>query len=354
MFSWFAQNPLPADAKILQATTHSHNPMPALAGYEKFHKIGHKDFVSIPPGKSFAFPGLSGPGCITTIWMTFIGSYLELLRRKNIPAQKKLWIKIYFDDQAEPAVCSPVADFFGSGTTRYRHFTSLLVGMSSGGYYAYFPMPFAQKARVEIENRGDKTIPLFFGAVTYAQLKEPLAAPGYFHAQYRAREFRDSPQISGSKVPNQPFVILQENGAGQYLGVTLTFNPLSLIQRFTPPYFLFPYLEGNLKVYVDDEEPGKEPFLEKPVGAPRGPQSVEYTGVEDYFHSGWYYVTGPFAGPLFGCPVREILSGKVSSYRFHPLDGFRWQKKILITLTHGEFDQVDCKLESVAYYYRKP
>ncbi len=49
----------------------------------------------------------------------------------------------------------------------------------------------------------------------------------------------------------------------------------------------------------------------------------------------------------------KVESHRVSSYRFHPLDGFRWQEEILITLTHGEFDQVNCKMESVAYYYKK-
>jgi len=51
--------------------------------------------------------------------------------------------------------------------------------------------------------------------------------------------------------------------------------------------------------------------------------------------------------------VRILLSGKVSQYRFHPLDGFRWKNKIIITLTHGEFDNVDCRMESGAYYYKK-
>jgi len=350
------------DSKIFQVSTHTHNAMPALAGYAKFKQIGHRDFVSIAPGKSYIFPELEGPGCITTIWMTFIGRYLELLMRRRVPAQKKLWLKIFFDDLPAPSVCSPVADFFGSGTTHYCHFTSLLAGMSSGGYYANFLMPFAKKARVEIENRGDKMVPLFFGAITYAKMmgnhtglpvQELPEIPGYFYARYRAQEFRNSPDISGSKIPNQPYLILEENDAGQYLGLTLTLSPISQLSRFQPPYFLFPYLEGNLKVYVDDEEPVKEPFVEKPVGALRGPQSVEYTGVEDYFHSGWYYVKGAFAGPLFGCPVKSVLSGKVSQYRFHPLDGFRWKKKIIITLTHGEFDNVDCQMESVAYYYKQ-
>ena len=346
---------LSGEVKTFQLSTHSHRPMPSLAGYERFKNIGHRDFVSIKPGGSFSFPQIEGPGIITALWLTFVGRYGEIFFRRKVPAQKKLWLKIYFDQMKEPAVNSPLADFFGQGTERYVHFTSLLVGMSSGGYYAYFPMPFYESARVEIENRSQNLIPLFYSAITYLKLEHLPSDLGYFYARYRQQEFLNSPDISGSRVPNQPYVILEEKDQGHYLGTTLTISPTHWLKsRFKPPYFLFPYLEGNLKVYIDDEEPAKESFIEKPPGAPLGEQSLEYTGVEDYFNSGWYYVKGSFAGPLFGCPYRSLLSGVVSQYRFHIFDRISWKKKILITLTHGEFDQIDCKMESVAYYYKKP
>ncbi len=140
------------------------------------------------------------------------------------------------------------------------------------------------------------------------------------------------------------------------MGLSLAISPVGLLRsRLRPPYLLFPYLEGNLKVYVDDEVAGTGPaVVEKPIGAPRGPQSIEWTGVEDYFLAGWYYKKGPFAAPYHGCPVRSLLTGVVSQYRFHEHDPYPWERRVRVTLTHGEFDQVDCRMESLAFYYKAP
>ena len=51
--------------------------------------------------------------------------------------------------------------------------------------------------------------------------------------------------------------------------------------------------------------------------------------------------------------VRSLWSGEVAQYRFYDVDALTWEKEIQVTLTHGEFDQVDCAMESVAYYYKK-
>ncbi len=90
---------------------------------------------------------------------------------------------------------------------------------------------------------------------------------------------------------------------------------------------------------------------EKPVGMPQGPQSIECTGVEDYFLSGWYYSTGPFAALYHGCPVKSLWSGVVSQYRYHEADPYPWNDRIRVTITHGQFDQVDCAMKSLAFYY---
>jgi hypothetical protein len=208
-----------------------------------------------------------------------------------------------------------------------------------------------------MENRHPtKDIPFFFGAITYLQTSERDPESGCLHAQHRTSEFRGSGDVKGRTIPNQPHLILDEDsGPGKYVGTTLTIYPTHpLKSRFKGPYFAFPYLEGNLKVYVDGEvgEPGPE-RIDKPVGAPRGRQSIECTGVEDYFLSGFYYVTGPFGAMYHGCPVRSMWSGVVSQYRFHELDPYPWNERIRMTITHGEFDQVDCKMESLAFYYRQ-
>ncbi len=340
--------------KVRQVSTHTHNAMPV---FPKFREIGHMDFKIIPATRSYEFPPITGPGCIGAIWITFAGSRREIFMRRRVPAQKYLWIKIYFDGADTAQVEAPVGDFFGNGTSYHPHYQSRFLGMSSGGYYCYFPMPFKKSCRIVMENRHrERHVLAFYGAVTFAQLPEFPENTGIFHARYSRGEFSGSPDVSGSRVPNHPHIILDETGIGHYVGTTLTIKPTHWLRsRYKPPYFLFPYLEGNLKVYVDGEWPASEDkIMDKPVGSGRGGQSIEYTGVEDYFNSGWYYAKGRFSAEYHGCPVKKYFSGVVSQYRFHETDAFTWKENIRITVTHGEFDNIDCIMESVAYYYKSP
>ena len=339
--------------KARQVTTHTHDAMP-MEALNPFKKIGHWDFKTIRPNSTWEFPEMKGPGCVTALWITVAGRLHEAIFRYRIPAHRYLWINVYYDGSDKPAIRAPIGHFFGNGTSRYVHFSSKFVGMTSGGYYCFLPMPFAKSCRVVMENRHkSKTIPLFYGAVTYHETPELEPDIGYLHTQYRADTYLNSPDIDGARIPNNPHVILEESGAGNYVGTTLTIYPTSFLSRFKSPYFLFPYLEGNLKVYVDDEVREKGPdFIEKPVGAPHGTQSIECTGVEDYFLSGWYYIKGPYSALWHGCPIKSYITGVVSQYRFHEADPYPWNKRILMTMTHGEFDHVDCRMESLAYYYK--
>jgi len=340
--------------KARQVTTHTHEAVP-LQTYGPLERIGHWDFKAIPAGGSWAFPEMQGPGCVTSLWLTLAGRMHEIFVRYRVPAHRYLWIHIFYDGAEEPAISSPIGHFFGNGTSRYVHFDSKFVGMTSGGYYSFLPMPFARSCRVVMENRHpSREIPLFFGAITYHELPELPADVGCLRAQYRERSFVASDDVDGTRVPNDPHVVLEEGaGPGRYVGLSLTVFPTHpLRSRFKKPYFGFPYLEGNLKVFVDDEvgEIGP-PMIDKPVGAAAGPQSVEHTGVEDYFLSGWYYKTAPFGSLWHGCPVRSMLTGAVAQFRFHEADPYPWDERVRITVTHGEFDHVDCRMESLAYYY---
>lgn len=340
--------------KARQVTTHTHHAVP-VKSFNPFRKIGHWDFKNIKAGERWEFPIMKGPGCVVSIWMTVASRMVEVFVRRRVPAHRYLWINIYYDDEPLPAISCPMGHFFGNGTNRYVHFSSKFVGMTSGGYYSFLPMPFRKSCRVVMENRHRwRTIPLFYGAITYLEMEDLPSNLGYLGAQFKRSVFKNSPDIEGSIIPNNPHIVLDESGfSGHYVGMNLTIYPTSLKSRFKFPYFLFPYLEGNLKVYVDNEVHTEMPLrIDKPVGAPHGKQSIEFTGVEDYFLSGWYYNKGAFYSLYHGCPVKSVLTGAVSQYRFHEFDPYPWKKRILITLTHGEFDNVDCIMESLAFYYK--
>ena len=344
-------------AKARQVSTHTHDAAPADV-FASHRRIGHADFKSIPANGSWEFQTMNGPGSIASIWLTVAGRMREAIIRRQIPAHRYLWLNIYYDGSDTAAVSAPIGHFFGNGTTRYTHFWSKFVGMTSGGYYSYLPMPFAKSCRVVMENRHQSsTIPLFYGAIQYYELPELAPGLGQLHTQYHAKSYLSSGAVHGSLIPHDPHVILEEDGTGKYVGVTLTMHPTHpILSRWKPPSFLFPDREGNLKIYVDDEGPAQVQagWVDKPVGSTRGSQSLECTGVEDYFLSGWYYAKGPFAALWHGCPVKSTLTGTVSQYRFHEADAYPWNNRILMTLTHGEFDQIDCRMESLAYYYKLP
>lgn len=264
-----------------QVTTHSHERMPH-PWYRSLRSIGHSDFQVIPAGGRWAFPPMEGPGAVTAIWMTIAGSGLEALLRWRVPAHRHVWIHVTYDGEETPAISAPLGHFFGNGTTRAVHFDSKFVGATSGGYYCFLPMPFARSCRVEMENRDPRRdISLFFGAITYHQLPELPPGLGSLRAQFRDRSFVDSARIEGTRVPDDPHVILDVSGGpGQYVGMNLTLFPTRTIRsRLVWPYLGFPYLEGNIKVFVDDEvgDPGP-PMVDKPVGTPPGPQSIEHSG----------------------------------------------------------------------------
>ncbi len=80
-----------------------------------------------------------GPGCVYRIWIRHTQSTPERI------------IKFYFDNESVPRIATTIQDIFSG-----QHFPLLapLVGnanVSSGGYYCYYPLPFARHLKVTFE-----------------------------------------------------------------------------------------------------------------------------------------------------------------------------------------------------------
>ena len=364
------------DYRMAQVTTHGHDrpiapPMPPT--WKEFAGTMHRDHVPVPPNGSWAFPEMEGPGKMVNFWCTALPtldfnpfeeknfSLWDIIRNWDslkhlIPFDqfwnllKNVWVQIFFDDTAAPAVNAPMGDFFGVGFGKYRHYMSRYLMMTAGGYVCQFHMPFRKKARVVLVNKNEKLwVPAFYGAVTYLQYPsaEPLENQAYFHAAYR----EESPTERG-----KPYMILDTatmgwaDRPGHYVGVVLNTEGVDKSAGF---YFL----EGNTKIWVDGETE----------------QSLEYTGIEDYYQGAWYYVKTnrrdrtEFCAPYHGLTVKTLsrfsmmgtlLLGRqkqqrLSQYRFHP-EGIPFRKSICVTVHHGEFDEVAANFSSVAYWYQQP
>ncbi|MCC6398893.1 MAG: DUF2961 domain-containing protein [Bacteroidetes bacterium] len=271
---------------------------------------GNSDFVAIRPGETAVIADIRGPGVIVGMWFTIMSSDKHFLRR--------ILLRAYWDDEKLPSVEVPVGDFFGTGFA-YKHYLTPFLGMSSGGYYCYFPMPFAKAARLEIVNETGQEVQSFYYHINYRQLTQPPAPDiAYFHASWR-REPRTA--------PGKPYLILDARGRGHLVGVNMNMQGYDNGMQ---------YLEGDELVYVDGE---KIPSL-------RG------TGTEDYFKGGWYFNKGEFAAPYHGLILKDDTLDRIAAYRFHIPDAVSFNSSLKFTIEHGDQNAEIADYSSTAYWYQ--
>src|ERR1700759_886414 len=97
-----------------------------------------------------------GPGIITRMWFTLSGWFWENwdgddeARWPDATILKKVILRIYWDGNDFPSIEAPIGDFFGMGQCEYKPYLSEFIGLSSGGFYCYFPMP-VQRVRIEVQ-----------------------------------------------------------------------------------------------------------------------------------------------------------------------------------------------------------
>lgn len=76
---------------------------------------------------------------------------------------RDLVLRMYWDDEEEPSVESPLGDFFCCGFGRECNVNSMPIAVvPSRGLNCYFQMPFRKKARITLENQHVNPIPAFF------------------------------------------------------------------------------------------------------------------------------------------------------------------------------------------------
>ncbi|MFH1264222.1 MAG: glycoside hydrolase family 172 protein [Planctomycetota bacterium] len=205
--------------------------------------------VSIPAGESVRIE-LTGPRAITAM-----RAKMDLSDREDeMAALRRILVRITWDGQPEPAVWCPLGDFCGTapGVNLYK---SLVTGMcEEKGGYAYWYMPFATSALVELVNEDDVDREVEY-EIVHAPLSRPFEGLGHFHSKWH----RDVHELSEDRWPD--WVMLKTEGRGRFLGVMLhVWDP-------RPGW----WGEGDEKFFVDGE---KYP-------------STFGTGSEDYFGYAW-------------------------------------------------------------------
>jgi len=251
---------------------------------------GNGDARKIVKGDTLELANLKGPGVIRHIWFTFYGGGPKYPRA--------MVLRMYWDGNPEPAVESPVGDFFAVGHGSVRLVNSLPVSVTADGkaYNCYWPMPFRQQARITVTNDGPQGGGVFW-YIDYEELPSLPANTAYFHAQYR-QEYPCK--------PGQDYLILDAEGSGHYVGTVQS------AQIRTQSW----YGEGDDRFFIDGET---EPSL-------RG------TGTEDYFCDAWGFRV--IDRPFYGVPLMEgfDIGDRVSVYRWHIGDPVHFRKSLKVTI----------------------
>lgn len=243
--------------------------------------------ISVPPGKAVIAAEFDGARAITVIRAN--ADFAD--RDTEIEALRKLTIRITFDGQKQPAVWAPLGDFFGTAPGE-NHYKTLVTGMSEGGWYALWYMPFAESAKVELVN-DDDTAHAVGLQVVHAPLDRPFSELGHFHCKWH----RDAFELPDDREPD--WVMLRTEGRGRFCGVMLhVWNPRGGW-----------WGEGDEKFFVDGE---------------KFPSTIG-TGSEDYFGYAW---CDPdlFQRPFHAQSMTQGNAGHQSVLRWHVADNVPFQK----------------------------
>jgi len=210
--------------------------------------------VEVEAGKTVRVAELAGPRAITAL-----RAKLELPQPpEDIAALRELCLRITWDGEAEPAVWSPLGDFFGSAPG-FKKYSSLPLGVTDDGFYALWYMPFAKSAVVELANDGKEKRAVKF-QITHAPLARPIETLGRFHAKWHRDAFLPTEPERNSK-ECVDWTMLRTAGRGRFLGVMLhVWNPRGGW-----------WGEGDEKFFIDGE---------------KFPSTIG-TGSEDYFGYAW-------------------------------------------------------------------
>lgn len=278
--------------------------------------------IGIAPGETFTIAEIEGPGTINHIWMTPTGIW-----RFSI-------LRIYWDDEKEPSVECPVADFFGMGWNEYAPLVSSVICVNPGSAFnSYWQMPFRKKCKITIENLNDKDPIHLYYQIDYT-LSDVPADAAYFHAQFRRSKFNSTSVHT---------IVDDVKGVGHYVGLYMAWGVTNNGW----------WGEGEIKFYLDGDTTYP---------------TICGTGTEDYFcgsynfdRNGQYveYCT-PYAG------LHQVIrpdgtyrsQQRFGMYRWHVLDPIRFEKDLRITIQDlgwhhgGRYYKQNSDISSTCFWYQ--
>jgi len=238
---------------------------------------------------------------------------------------KNIDLKITWDDEKQPAIYCPLADYFGYAFGK-ASMMGLMAGSDGKKHYSWFPMPFDKSAKIELIYRKTNNDNLLSGVTLLVKVylqnkKRDQVTEGKFYAAWNT----ENPVATG-----KPYTMLDVKGKGQLAGVVLQ------AQGLKPGMTLF--FEGDDSTVVDGET------------------RFHGTGSEDFFNGGWYALldrwNDAMSLPLSGCLYYSTALSRTGGYRYFITDKISFNKSLLQTIEHGpEHNLFPSDYTSVSYYY---
>lgn len=285
----------------------------------------------IKPGEKWSVD-IPGTGIINHIWFTI--APMHIMRNDLI-------FRIYWDGRSTPSVESPIAAFFGNGWDEHYEYATLplVVGPTNGtGLVSYFQMPFANGARLEIENQSDINIDCIYFYVDYVEMRKLPVGSGRFHAWYNHELTEALPEGEtewglvgpmGNNVDGaNNYLFADIKGKGHFVGINYYVHSPSTMW----------YGEGDDMIFIDGEEKA----------------SLLGTGTEDFFNTSWCPKT-LFNHPYYGYARVNNDNGwlgRTHVYRFFVADPIYFEKSLRGTIEHGHNNNLTLDISSVVYWYQ--
>jgi len=283
--------------------------------------------VDLPAGGGIAsLPEFLGPAAISRLEVKVVSPKWEHRGPATqervggspdlIEALRGTVLTMRWDDEARPAVWTPLGDFFGTAPGMNPFYT-LPTGMTEDGvFYSNWFMPFRSKAQVTLRN--DSTAPLKLTITPYVTpLKWPRGGYLYFRAGWKTEWFPAEPAFVD-------WLMLDADGPGRYVGTMLG------IMNTIPAW----WGEGDEKVWVDDDT-----F-----------PSFFGTGSEDYFGYAWcntalfthaYHNQSICTGPA--------NFGYTAVARYHIIDDIPFRHRLRMYIE--KWNTADREYCSTSYWY---
>jgi hypothetical protein len=263
--------------------------------------------VKVPTNTEIVLADLKGPGKVT---------YWYITDDKNGHWYPGLVLKVFWDDETEPGILTPLADFFGAFGGRTFDYQSAPMQINHLCYMCYLPMPFSRRARFVLANDGDVDYAqsMAYG-IDYEEGQEFAAEPSRLHCMWR----RSNPTQEALHT------ILEARGRGQYIG-----NFLQVHSNYTGWWG-----EGDTLFHLDGQTITHSP------------------GTEDEYGACWGF-GGLFSYPTCGYIQKE--GGDHRMYRWYLANPVRFGSSLKVEIQNQRWDkgQVPSSDDytSVAFWYQ--